>query len=100
MTFALFGMPLLRALQGDARPIALPLRAALSRARKRPADRVELVRATLLRDGVALVATAHDNQASGAATSLAASDGVAFIEPGQGPIDAGTHVDFVRWDDV
>jgi molybdopterin molybdotransferase len=100
VTFVLFGMPLLRALQADARPLAVPLRVALSKARKRQAERLELVRATLRREGDSTVAIAHDNQASGAATSLALSDGLAFIEPGQGHIEAGTLVDFVRWDDA
>ena len=100
VTFALFGMPLLRALQGDAHPVGPSWRAALAKARKRSADRLELVRGTLHREGEALVVAAHDNQASGAATSLAASDGLAFVEPGEGIIDAGTAVEFVRWDDV
>ncbi len=98
VTFALFGMPLLRTLQGDARPLPRLLRGVLARPRKR-ADRLELVRASLDRDGDRMVVTAHDNQASGAATSLAASDGIAFLEPGQGILDAGAPVDFVPWDD-
>jgi molybdopterin molybdotransferase len=100
VTFALFGMPLLRALQGDACPHATPLRATLSRGRKRSPDRLELVRATLHREDDALLATAHDNQSSGAATSLAMSDGLALIAPGPSPIEAGAPVDFIRWDDV
>jgi molybdopterin molybdotransferase len=100
VTFVLFGMPLLRALQGDARPMAAPLRVALSKTRKRQAERLELVRATLRREGDSTLATPHDNQAAGAATSLALSDGLAFVEPGQGVIEAGTLVDFVRWDDA
>ena len=100
VTFALFGMPLLRALQGDTRPRPTPLRAVLAEGRKRQAERLELVRASLRRGGEALIVSAHDNQASGAATSLAASDGIAFVEPGQGFVDAGTAVDFVPWEAV
>jgi molybdopterin molybdotransferase len=100
VTFALFGMPLLRALQGDARPHAPVLVASLSRGRKRSPDRLELLRATLHRAGDSLLATPHDNQASGAATSLALSDGLAFIPPGGSPIEAGARVDFIRWDDA
>jgi molybdopterin molybdotransferase len=99
VTFALFGMPLLRSLQGDARPLPTTLRGVLAKARKRPVDRLELVRATLERDGDALVVAPHDNQSSGAATSLAASDGLAFLAPGQGALEAGAAVDFVAWDD-
>jgi len=100
VTFALFGLPLLRALQGDRQALPLPLRAQLKADRKRSPDRLELLRATLrVEDGV-VVAQAHDNQASGAATSLAHSDGLAFIPPGEAPLPAGSIVDFVRWADA
>jgi molybdopterin molybdotransferase len=100
VTFALFGAPLLRALQGDAHPLPLLLPARLSGPRKRSPDRLELVRATLAGDRQALVARAHDNQSSGAATSLATSDGLAFVEPGEAPLPDGAPVDFVRWSEV
>jgi len=100
VTFAMFGMPLLRALQGDAQPVARGLRARIETERKRSPDRLEMVRATLaVADGV-LVARAHDNQASGAATSLAQSDGLALVPPGEGLLAAGSLVDFVRWSDA
>jgi molybdopterin molybdotransferase len=100
VTFAVFGMPLLRAMQGDSRPRAMPLRVHLAASRKRSPDRLELVRATLHEAGDRLSARAHDNQASGAATSLAFSDGLALVPPGAGPIEAGAVVDFVRWSDA
>lgn len=100
VTFALFGMPLLRALQGDRRPMPIPLPAALGAARKRSPDRVELLRASLAVERGHLVARPHDNQASGAATSLAVSDGLAVVAPGQGPIEAGAAVDFLQWGDL
>ena len=52
VTFTVFGMPLLRAMQRDARPVPTPLRARMASSRKRSPDRLELVRATLhgLRD--------------------------------------------------
>jgi molybdopterin molybdotransferase len=100
VTFALFGGPLLRALAGDARSVAQALPVRLEAARKRPADRMELVRATLHVEGGLLVARAHDNQSSGAATSLASSDGIAFVPAGEGPVAAGTLVDFLRWSDA
>jgi molybdopterin molybdotransferase len=100
VTFTLFGMPLLRAMQGDARPIAMPLRARLASSRKRSPDRLELVRAMLQLDGGTLAARVHDNQASGAATSLASADGLVFLPAGEGTIDAGAFVDFLRWSDA
>lgn len=100
VTFAMFGMPLLRAMQGDIRPSPMALCAHIAAARKRSLDRVELLRAEIRRENAILVAVAHDNQASGAATSLAKSDGLAFVPPGEGSLEAGAPVDFVRWTDV
>ncbi|HEY3816365.1 MAG TPA: gephyrin-like molybdotransferase Glp [Polyangiaceae bacterium] len=100
VTFTLFGMPLLRAMQGDARPVPLPLRARLSASRKRSPDRLELCRAMLQLDNGMLTAHVHDNQASGSATSLASSDGLAFLPAGEGAIDAGGFVEFLRWSDA
>jgi molybdopterin molybdotransferase len=100
VTFAMFGVPLLRALQGDARPEAMPLPVRLAAARKRSPGRLEFVRAAIEREGNALFARVHDNQSSGAATSLAGSDGLAVVPPGVGALEAGAWVDFVRWVDV
>ncbi|MCL2447943.1 MAG: molybdopterin molybdotransferase MoeA [Polyangiaceae bacterium] len=100
VTFVVFGMPLLRALQGDAMPSPLLLPARMATARKRSPDRVEYVRATLAAKGGPLVAVAHDNQASGAATSLAESDGLAVVAPGEDALPAGGAVDFLRWSDA
>lgn len=100
VTFAVFGMPLLRAMQGDLRPYPIPLCARLPAARRRSTDRVELLRATVRREGPTLLAVPDDNQASGAATSLATSDGLAIVPPGDTPIESGAPVDFIRWDDV
>jgi molybdopterin biosynthesis enzyme len=51
-------------------------------------------------DNGTLAARVHDNQASGSATSLASSDGLAFIPAGEGSLDAGAFVDFLRWSDA
>jgi molybdopterin molybdotransferase len=100
VTFAMFGAPLLRALQGDARPHALRLPVRLAKSRKRSPERLEMVRAALEAEGGALQARVHDNQSSGAATSLASSDGLALVPAGAGVVEAGALVDFVRWSDV
>jgi molybdopterin molybdotransferase len=100
VTFVVFGMPLLRSLQGDVKPAPLLLPARLAESRRRSPDRVEFVRATLAAEDGALVASAHGNQASGAATSLANSDGLVVVPAGEGPIAAGTAVDFLRWSDA
>jgi molybdopterin molybdotransferase len=100
VTFAMFGMPLLRTMQGDTRPLPAPLVARLATSRRRSPDRLELARATLRSEGDALVARVHDNQASGSTTSLAHSDGVVFLPPGDGVLDAGASLPFVRWSDA
>jgi molybdopterin biosynthesis enzyme len=76
------------------------VRARLGAERRRTPDRLELVRAALRVVDDRMVVQAHDNQASGAATSLAQSDGLAFVPPGDGPLAAGSVVDFVRWTDA
>jgi molybdopterin molybdotransferase len=100
VTFAMFGMSLLRALQGDEhpQPMLFPLR--LAAPRKRSPDRLEFVRATMDREGDALLARIHDNQSSGAATSLAGSDGLALVPAGVGTLEAGAPVEFFRWADA
>jgi molybdopterin molybdotransferase len=100
VTFALFGLPLLRALQGDAHPFAPVFRTTMSQARKRSPDRIEFVRARLRVDDGVLMAYPHENQASGAATNLADSDGLAIISAGDVPLPARSIVDFVRWNDA
>jgi molybdopterin biosynthesis enzyme len=93
-------MPLVRAMQGDLRAVPRPLRVTLAAARKRPPDRLELARASLVVEDGTLVARVHDNQSSGAATSLAHSDGLAFVPAGTGSLERGAVVDFVGWSDL
>jgi molybdopterin molybdotransferase len=100
VTFVMFGMPLLRAMQGDECPLPPLLPVRLASPRKRSPDRLEFLRASLRREGHALSAHVHENQSSGSATSLASSDGAALIPPGEGGLQAGDPVDFVRWIDA
>jgi molybdopterin molybdotransferase len=100
VTFAMFGAPLLRVLQGDGRPEAMRLPGRLAARRSRSHDRLEFVRAGLEVDGASLRVHVCDNQSSGAATSLASSDGLAMLPAGVGALEAGAPVEFVRWCDV
>jgi len=97
VTWAVFGMPLLRALQGDARPLPIALRLRLVGPLKRSPDRTEFLRASLEADQGSMIARAHDNQGSGAATNLARSDGLAMVPAGEGPRDPEALVDFLPW---
>jgi molybdopterin biosynthesis enzyme len=78
--------------------MAIPARANAPRVRA--ADRVEFVRAVLRTQDGALVAFANDNQASGAATSVARSDGLMVVPAGDHPLAAGSPVEFLRWADA
>jgi molybdopterin molybdotransferase len=92
VTFALFGMPLLRAMQGDARPLPAPLAARLAAPVRHAPGRLAFVRATLAAPGGALVATPLANQASGAGTSMAEADALVMVPPEGGDLAAGAAV--------
>ena len=100
VTFLLFGVPLLRALQGDRAPVAAPLPAVLSHALTRSPGRTEFVRVSLARRGAELVATPLDNQASGAIVALAACDGLAIIDASVATLPAGAPVLVLRLADA
>jgi len=97
VTFALFGVPLLRALQGDPRPVPPTQRARTTRAYVHDPGRTEFVRGVLGRaaDDGALVITTLNNQASGAVTTMAESDALAMIPAESTGIPAGGEIDVV-----
>jgi molybdopterin molybdotransferase len=100
LAFSLFGLPLLRALQGDARPRPLPLSTRLVKPPSLSADREQFLRVTIESKGDGLYASALPQQAAGAAVSLAASDGLVRIPRGQGVLDSAVFVPFFRWSDL
>jgi molybdopterin molybdotransferase len=93
VTFALFGVPLLRALQGDSRPVPAPLVAKVTRPVKHAPGRVEFLRSTLTVQRGELFATPLANQASGATTSMAAADALAVVPAASEGLDTGDPVD-------
>ncbi len=99
VTFALFGMPLLRALQGDRTPFASRMSGHLEHAHPRTLERDEIARACFRWDNGKLYAKIHRQQASGAATSLAQSDGVVIVPRGEGEMAEGARCDAIRWID-
>jgi molybdopterin molybdotransferase len=82
VTFSLFGMPLLRALQGDAEPLPRYAELPLARDFSHKPGRLEFVRIRSALHAGHLAAFPLDNQASGALTSLAWADGLALV-PGE-----------------
>jgi molybdopterin molybdotransferase len=93
VTFALFGMPLLRALQGDARPVPPLHRAKLTRAHAHDPGRLELARATVSHGREGLLVTTLGNQASGASTTMAQADAIVFIPEDATGVPAGADVE-------
>jgi molybdopterin molybdotransferase len=79
VTFSLFGLPLLRAMQGDKRPLPVVLRAPLGASLQRNPGRLEFMRANLETVDGELVVRTLPNQASGAVTSMAWADALAII---------------------
>jgi molybdopterin molybdotransferase len=99
VTFALFGVPLLRAMQGDLRAVTAPMKARAATEIPHSPGRLEFVRVTVARED-GLVVTPLPNQASGAATSMAEADALACIEASRGPVLAGEAVDILWLDEL
>ncbi len=98
VTFAVFGLPLLRALQGDIHPLPRRLAARMTRAHAHDPGRTELVRAHLGRsDDGGLTVTTLGNQASGAITSMAESDALVVIPAESTGVPAGGIVETIPW---
>jgi molybdopterin molybdotransferase len=101
VTFALFGVPLLRALQGDARPFPAARRARMARAHARRPGRIEFPRASIARgDAGELVATTLGNQASGAVTTMAQADALVVVPAEANDVAAGAEIDVLLLSDL
>ncbi|AKT39719.1 gephyrin-like molybdotransferase Glp [Chondromyces crocatus] len=79
LTFTLFGLPLLRALQGDLSPHAPRLSVRIRGSVRRQPGRTEFLRARLDVTSGELVAHLFPNQASGAVTSFAEADALILV---------------------
>jgi molybdopterin molybdotransferase len=91
ITFAMFGVPLLRAMQGDSRPLPRTWRATLGRAITRPpSDRLELARARWDERGEVVLV---EQQTSAAIIGLCLADVLVCIPPNIERLDAGATVD-------
>src|SRR5262249_16703048 len=99
ITFTLFGVPLVRALQGDARPLPRVLPLPLAAPYRKKPGRLEFARVTLEDAPEGLLARPAENQASGALTSLAWADALAMIPLEAEALDAGTLVQVLRFQD-
>jgi molybdopterin molybdotransferase len=96
LTLSLFGLPLLRAMQGDAEALPRAVEVRLGRAISQKPGRLGFYRARLV-DGVAHV---HDNQASGAPTSMAKADVLVMVPEDSSGLAAGATARALRLDDL
>jgi molybdopterin molybdotransferase len=96
LTLCLFGLPLLRALQGDAAPVPRPIEVELASTIAHKPGRLGFYRARLV-DGAAHV---HGNQASGAPTSMAGADLLVMVPAESSGVPAGATVSALRLDDL
>ncbi|HSO39351.1 MAG TPA: molybdopterin-binding protein, partial [Labilithrix sp.] len=100
ITFALFGVPLLRALQGDARPFPAFARAKMTRAHAHDAGRLEFARAVVSQAVAGFSVTTLGNQASGAVTTMAQADALVCIPEDATGVGAGDEVDVLLMSDL
>lgn len=96
LTLSLFGLPLLRALQGDATPYPKPLRVRLAHGITQKPGRLGFYRARLDGD----VAHIHKNQASGAPTSMAHADALVMVPADSEGLPAGAEAPALRLDEL
>jgi molybdopterin molybdotransferase len=96
LTLGLFGLPLLRTLQGDASPLPKATRVELAAPLTQKPGRMGFYRARLV-EGRALVS---DNQASGAPTSMAHADVLVMLPEESSGAPEGAVVDALRLDDL
>ncbi len=100
ITFALFGVALLRALQGDARPFPAFARARMTRAHAHDPGRLEFARATVSQADEGFSVTTLGNQASGAVTTMAQADALVCIPEDATGVGAGAEVDVLLMSDL
>ncbi len=96
VTFALFGVALLRTMQGDARPRPATRRGRLAKALRQKPGRRGFYRAQWSPGGVVPL----DNQASGAPTSMAWADCLVVVPEDSEGFEAGTDVDVIALGDL
>lgn len=100
VTFALFGMPLLRKMQGDRSPMPLGSVVPLVGSIKRDARRTRAVLGNLIEFEGRIGFSAHENQTSGATVALGQTTGFIIVEPGQEDANPNAFLPFYRWSDL
>jgi molybdopterin molybdotransferase len=96
LTLFLFGLPLMRALQGDARPLPEPTQVKLAADISQKPGRMGFYRARL-EQGLAFVS---GNQASGAPTGMAQADVLIMLPEDSSGLAAGSLANALRLDNL
>jgi molybdopterin molybdotransferase len=96
VTFCLFGAPLLRRLQGDAKPLPVLRSAVLGAPLQQKPGRTGFYRVRVEGDR----ATPLRNQSSGSAIALALADALAIVPAESSGLGAGERVDLLWLSDV
>jgi molybdopterin molybdotransferase len=100
LTFLLFGVPLLRAMQGDRAPLPARLRMPVEGSLRRSAGRMEFLRARVMTSAGAQRAVVLSNQASGAVTSFADADALVVVPPEKERVETGETLEVIRLAEV
>jgi molybdopterin molybdotransferase len=100
LTFLLFGIPLLRALAGEPRPLPRRRRLPIDGSLARSPGREEFLRARLDVGDEGTRARLLPNQASGAVTSFAEADALVVVPAAQGRVEAGERLEVIELADV
>ncbi len=101
LTFLLFGVPMVRKLAGEGRPLPATCRATVVGKAKSAEGRTDFLRGRL--DSTAESAPRFvlaPNQASGAVTSFAGADALAVVPPGRIAVQDGDVLDVIRIADI
>ncbi len=96
VTFALFGLPLLRAIQGDAEPVWRTRQLPLQTSVRQRAGRRNFYRGVIGEGGVRIL----DNQASGASTAMAWANCLVSIGEEVEELEPGSLVDVIAYTDL
>lgn len=100
LTFLLFGVPLLRALQGDAAPVAPRIRMTVRGSYHKKPGRTEFLRASLACEEGKEIAVLLPNQSSGAVTSFAEADVLAILPTDAAAVHDGDTLETIRINDI
>ena len=100
ITFALFGIPLLRAMQGDKHPISTPTWVPILNPIRRDSTRTRIILGSSLDLDSRSYFVSHPSQSAGTTVALGQVDGFAILEAGPEPLESGELIRYCRWTDL